>query len=100
MTTFHPAQWTLTEYPRHGAFITLTDPADGRGTDLLALMVGAGAISQEGSHPAMTTILPVLFHLYAENTDREAQAFRCAHWLGYRTGQKNRTYYRTGRCAG
>ena len=81
--------------PAHGAFITLTDAADGRGTDLLALVVGDGAISQEGNHPVMTTflpvagttgealsalrselarhfwraVLPVLFYLCAENTD-------------------------------
>lgn len=81
--------------PAHGAFITLTDAADGRGTDLLALVVGAGATSQKGVHPTMTTflpvagttggtlsalrselarhfwraVLPVLFYLCAENTD-------------------------------
>lgn len=83
------------DIPAHGAFITLTDAADGRGTDLLALVVGAGATSQEGYHPTMTTylpvagttgealsalrsaltrhfwrtVLPVLFYLCAENTD-------------------------------
>ncbi|MIE71820.1 hypothetical protein EL06_20965 [Salmonella enterica subsp. diarizonae] len=81
--------------PAHGAFITLTDAADGRGTNLLALVVGAGATSQEGMHPTMATflpvagttgealsalrselarhfwraVLPVLFYLCAENTD-------------------------------
>lgn len=62
-----------------GAFITLTDAVDGLGTDLLALVVGAGAISQEGVNHTMTTFLSVigttgealsvLFYLCAENTD-------------------------------
>lgn len=83
------------DIPAHGAFITLTDAADGRGTDMLAMVVGAGAISQEGHHPSMATylpvvettggalsalrsevsrqfwcaVLPVLFYLCVENTD-------------------------------
>ncbi|HAT1684241.1 TPA: hypothetical protein I8Y21_005018 [Klebsiella oxytoca] len=81
--------------PAHGAFITLTDAPDGRGTDLVTLVVGAGAFSQEGEHPIMATclplsgttgdalsvvdaelirpfwraVLPVLFYLCAENAD-------------------------------